>query len=223
VRLDHDEWHDVPILILDEAPEVEEGPVSAGDRGVNPAQAEAHPGQSSSSSSAGPLFSEAFWLVTDKGNIDFLEIFAGSQGLSYACYRSGLRVGQPIDKLGGIDLNTTEGRNYVWETITRQKPKMIFLAPPCTPWSQMQNINNQEMVEAQRRAAVPLLCFCLDVAKYQSSTGNYFIIENPSTSYIWRTKQFLSISCLSGVQWKNTDLCMFGLRDPVFNKHYHKR
>jgi hypothetical protein len=144
VRLDHDEWHDVPIPILDKEPEGEDEPARADGSNVNPAQAEAQPGQPSSSSpsSTGPLFSEAFWLVTDKGNIDFLEIFAGSQGLSYACYRSGLRVGQPIDKLEGIDLSFQEGRNYVWEIILRQKPKMFFLAPPCTPWSQMQNIND---------------------------------------------------------------------------------
>ena len=104
-----------------------------------------------------------------------------------------------------------------------QKPRVIFLAPPCTPWSQMQNINDQNMVEAQRQAAIPLLRFTCEVAQHQSQTGNYFIIENPSTSRIWQTRQFLSIGALPNVQWKNTDLCMFGLKDPISQKFYHKR
>ena len=50
---DHDEWHDVPIPILDEEPEGEDEPARADGSNVNPAQAEGQPGQPSSSSSSG--------------------------------------------------------------------------------------------------------------------------------------------------------------------------
>ena len=122
-----------------------------------------------------------------------LEIFSGSGNLSYACYQSGHRVGQPIDLETGFDLMTQEGRNLVWDIIVQQKPKVIFLAPPCTAWSQMQNINDPAVVYQKRLASVPLLNFCFQVAEYQSKHGRYFFFENPSTSNIWETKQFKAI------------------------------
>jgi hypothetical protein len=184
VRLDHDEWHDVPIPILDEDPAEREST-------TKDESAPAETGEGTSSSSTGNL-AYTLWLSTSTGEIDFLEIFAGSERLSSTCAFAGFRVGQPIDKNTdeSHDLTTAAGRALVWDIITKQKPKVIFLAPPCTPWSQIQNINDQGKVEEQRRLAVPLLNFCRDVAHYQTSCGRYFIIENPSTSKIWSTKQF---------------------------------
>ena len=118
---------------------------------------------------------------------------------------------------------TQEGRNLVWDIIVKQKPKVIFLAPPCTAWSQIQNINDPAVVYQKRLASVPLLNFCFQVAEYQSKHGRYFFFENPSTSNIWETKQFKAIYKLQNTTWSNTDFCMFGMRDPVSGKYYHKR
>jgi hypothetical protein len=123
----------------------------------------------------------------------------------------------------GFDLMTQEGRNLVWDIIVKQKPKVIFLAPPCTAWSQIQNINDPAVVYQKRLASVPLLNFCFQVAEYQSKHGRYFFFENPSTSNIWETKQFKAIYKLQNTTWSNTDFCMFGMRDPVSGKYYHKR
>ena len=217
VRLDHDEWHDVPIPILDEDPDEKDT-----DEPDEPAQAEN--GEGTSSSSSGNI-AHTLWLITGTGDIDFLEIFAGSQRLSSACAQLGYKVGSPIDKNENPhhDLLTAAGRELVWDIIMRQNPKVIFLAPPCTPWSQMQNINDQLKVEEQRRQAVPILNFCKDVAQYQARLGRYFVIENPSTSRIWMTKQFQEINQIEGTMWRNTDFCMFGMRDPASGKYYHKR
>jgi site-specific DNA-cytosine methylase len=99
---------------------------------------------------------------------------------------AGYKVGPPIDKQDNPfhDITTVAGRELVWDIIMKQKPKVIFLAPPCTPWSQMQNINDQLRVAEQQRLAWPILNFCRDVAAYQAKCGRYFIIENPSTSKI---------------------------------------
>ena len=229
VRRDHDEWHDVPIPILDESPdepsdteEQESAPAEPVRRRAVSAPAEN--GEGTSSSSSGSI-AHTLWLITEKGNIDFLEIFAGSQRLSYECATAGYKVGSPIDKNNSPqhDILTAEGRQLVWDIVERQKPKVIFLAPPCTPWSQMQNINDRAKVEEQRQQAVPLLNFCREIAKYQASLNRYFVIENPSTSKIWTTRQFQEIANIPGTSWRNTDFCMFGMKDPASGKYYHKR
>ena len=228
VRRDHDEWHDVPLPILNDDPDDEQEAEASED----PAQvddqddtAQAEEGRGSSSSSSGVRYAHTLWLISGDNNIDFIEIFSGSQHLSSTCALAGYKVGTPIDKQDNPfhDITTVAGRELVWDIIMKQNPKVIFLAPPCTPWSQMQNINDQIRVAEQQRQAWPILNFCRDVAAYQANCGRYFIIENPSTSKIWNTKQFLEISWIKDTNWRNTDFCMYGMRDPVSGKYYHKR
>ena len=79
------------------------------------------------------------------GKIDFLELFAGSARLSQVAAMNGLRVGQPIDLRTGFDILTSDGRKRTMEIIEKQKPKVIFTAPHCAPWSQMTIIASHEI------------------------------------------------------------------------------
>ena len=72
------------------------------------------------------------------------------------------------------------------------------MAIPCTPWTLLQNANPAEYVNKIRAEAMPLLKFCLEVAKYQNSKGKYFVIENPLTSRIWYTTIFQEINSSAG-------------------------
>ena len=54
------------------------------------------------------------------------------------------------------------------------------MAPICGPWSQMNNINDQEALAAKRRKYLPMLEFCVQVAIFQIEHGGHFIIENPA-------------------------------------------
>jgi hypothetical protein len=143
--------------------------------------------------------------------------------LSGACEKSGRRVGQPIDLNTNCDLLSEAGRQAAWKIIVGQAPTYIFLAPPCTPWSQMQNINNRQEVYRKQLEALPILNFCLVVAKYQSENERFLFFENPSTSKIWNTKQFTAILNLSNATCADTDFGMFGMQDPVSQRSYRKR
>ena len=108
--------------------------------------------------------------------------FSGSVHLSSACAQAGLRVGPPIDIKTGFDLNAQSGQQKVWEIITKQQPTVVFMAPVCTPWSQIQNINDQKKVLEKQRKVMPMVNFVAQVAKYQAAHGRLFLIENPNTS-----------------------------------------
>ena len=159
----------------------------------------------------GEYAADSSWLVKTKGKINFLELFCSAAVASETCAEGGLSVGEPIDILGH-DLSGEKGQGYVWHLITTQKPDVVFIGIPCTPWSHMQNINDPSEVERKREEALPLLKFSRDVAKHQLSTGKWFLIENPATSAIWKTRQFREITALQGVSWDSAELCMHGLR-----------
>jgi hypothetical protein len=143
-------------------------------------------------------------------------------------------VGQPIDLNTGYDLLHPEGQAAVWDIIERQKPKVILMAPPCTPWSQMQNINDPRLVARKQHLQLPILTLGRDIAEYQSIHGRYFSIENPSTSKIWNTPEFQHIVTetysMNNEDWRRmskfslTTMLMHSMKAGVFilaymNKH----
>lgn len=125
------------------------------------------------------------WEPVTNGKIDFLELFSGSARLSQVAAMNGLRVGQPIDLRTGFDILKTEGRKKAMEVIERQKPSVVTMAPDCSPWSQMTNINDREARDAKRAKYMPMVEFCVQVALYQIRNGRHFIIENPAGSAMW--------------------------------------
>ena len=167
----------------------------------------------------GHTYSSYNWQPTTKGKIDFLELFSGSARLSQVAAMNGLKVGQPIDLRTGFDILTPEGRRRATKIIERQRPKVIHMAPICGPWSQMNNINDQEALAAKRRKYLPMLEFCVQVAIFQIEHGGYFIIENPATSALWYTRCFQRLLRQSGVSYGTLDMCSCGMKDP--NGYYY--
>ena len=111
---------------------------------------------------------EAHWNCVRKGKIHVLEIFAGSARFSQCCALSGLEVGTPVDIRTGFDAMTSKGRHMVMEIIREQAPDVILMAPVCGPWSNMQNIQqDQQKVGEKRRRYLPMVEFVASIARYQ--------------------------------------------------------
>ena len=158
----------------------------------------------------------------EQGPVDFLEIFSGSCHATQACAEQGMRVGPPIDILTGFDLLTKAGQQQAWDVIRKTSPSVILLAPPCTAWSQMQNINNRRDVLAKQKAQLPLLSFVYAVCAYQQGQGKYFVVENPKTSGLWYQESMAQLLQLQGVNWHDIDLCRLGMVDPLTRRPYKK-
>ena len=146
---------------------------------------------------------QAHWNCVRKGKIHVLEISAGSKG------------GTPVDIRTGFDVMTSKGRHMVMEIIREQAPDVIVMAPVCGPWSNMQNVQqDQQKVGEKRRRYLPMVEFVASIARHQLKHRRYFIIENPQTSRIWYLKCMQQLFSDPSVTWGDFHFCAYGLKGP---------
>ena len=168
-----------------------------------------------SSRTSHPFPEQAHWNCVRKGKIHVLEIFAGSARFSQCCALSGLKVGTPVDIRTGFDVMTSKGRHIIMEIIKEQAPDVILMAQVCGPWSNMQNIQqDQQRVWEKRKRYLPMVEFVASIAQYQLKHGRYFIIENPQTSKIWYLNCMQQLFSDPSVTWADFHFCAYGLKDP---------
>ncbi len=98
--------------------------------------------------------------------------------------------------------------------IVRQKPKVVWMAPPRTAWSMLQDAQPFHKIAAKQEKAMSLVLLCERIAQYHLSQGRRFFIENPTTSKIWYQTPFQLLLKASHVTWCTTDFCMHGMRGP---------
>ena len=126
-----------------------------------------------------PLWQTVSGWLLPVANLIFQDMFSGSARSSSACADEGLKTGSPIDLRTGFDLHTQEGQKKAWQQIIEQEPTTVLMAPFCRPWCKWSSMVPEHTRNAQRKAALPMVEFCVKVALYQISKGRYFIIENP--------------------------------------------
>ena len=80
-----------------------------------------------------------------------LEIFCGQGGLTSSAQGEGWAPLQPVDVLYGDDLRSSDCRREIMEVIGTQKPDLVVMAPPCTPWSSWQRLGDQAKVQAKQQ------------------------------------------------------------------------
>ena len=77
-----------------------------------------------------------------------LEVFVGSMHLSHVAAQRGWKVLQPVDiSIDGCDLTQVESQQVLNEEIQRWKPDFISWAPPCGPYSPLQQIMPKDRVK----------------------------------------------------------------------------
>ena len=136
--------------------------------------------------------------------------------MSKAHCDEGMSVGFPMDIRMGYDLNSKRGQAMAWERIWLQEPKLVFMAPVCTAWSPLSNATPEPKRSLKREEAMPMVNFCVKVAKHQIKGKRLFILENPSASAMWSLPIMKALSDgTAGVTRVNTHLCCFGMVDPV--------
>ena len=214
LRRDPDELHDfvLPPEPSEEKPSVSSGTEQAGGSSSSSAHAASH-----------EHHDKVAYDIRQRGKIDFLELFAGSQRMSAACCKAGCGTGPPIDLRTGFDLRSSEGQTAAMKIIETQHPEIIWMAIVCTPWTSMQNANDPRRVAELRRQHMPMIRFCIRVAWYQIQHGRKFVIENPHTSQLWSLPEIFELKSDPSVMSGSTNLCMFGLEDLSRPGHYfHK-
>ena len=125
--------------------------------------------------------------VPERQGLDLLEGFAypGSR-LTQAILEAGGRA-MRFTALDG-DLSTSEGQRVLLYMVDNYKPRHIFVAPECGPWSSWSRFNQSrstqmfDRVQEQKRAQGKILQLCNRLCEIQIQHSRHFHIEQPSTS-----------------------------------------
>lgn len=145
-------------------------------------------------------------------SVDCLEIFAGHGKISGAFANKRRGVLQPRDLLLGHDLRDESQRDEVFREIYTHRPKMIWLAPPCTNWCAFSRLNHDSQEQRRRRRREKeLIKLVEEVIVFQRANYGLVVVENPRTSDIWRYSALSRWYHDSEMHLCQVDLCTYGL------------
>ena len=103
-----------------------------------------------------------------------LELFAGSAKLTTEFAHQGHNVLEPRDILLGHDLFDQYQQESVFNDINYRKPKLLWVALPCTKWSQWQRLNyaqRRQQLRRERQKQRRLIHFAVECAWNQIANG----------------------------------------------------
>eukprot|EP00971_Amphidinium_carterae_P348137 6490343-Amphidinium_carterae.1 len=108
------------------------------------------------------------------------------------------------------------------QLVAKFKPSVIFFAPECSVWSvQGSRASQSERLEA-REGQMPLLQWMCDLFCRQTSEGRHAIIENPQSSFMWKSSPLADLQRRASVQSFVVHQCQFGAKHPENNKPIKK-
>ena len=116
-----------------------------------------------------------------------LEVFAGSAVLSNTFAQGQRGVVRPVDIIYGDNLREAETRQQLYETIDKEKPRLVWVAPPCTEWCGFSRLNHTKQERRRRRKKEKVFLEMInEIMILQLGGRRDVIVENPMTSDIWR-------------------------------------
>ena len=157
-------------------------------------------------------------IIDESGTWDVWEWWWGGGPLSGACKKEGLKVGPPIGHKSGWCLKLPHHRAELKRLLRKHKPKILFAAPTCGPWSQASTTMNPELKAAIREEELIVLEFFCECSRIQSSDGRWYMLENPQASELLKTKQIMNLTEETGGEFNKLCMCAHDLKDPVNQK-----
>ena len=122
---------------------------------------------------------------------------------------------EPVSLESGWDLSRPADRRKLYDTVAREKPDLIVAAWPCSPFSQLQNLQkDKDAVLAKQLAGIPFVRVSAHLADMQLAGGRHFLGENPLRSRAWATAPGRHM--LERLWAAGTDMCAHGLREPEY-------
>ena len=149
--------------------------------------------------------------------VDVTEVYSPPR-FAAACLESGLLGGTSFDLRTGWDLSNPKQQRMAVQTITSEAPRLVIASPPCTLFSNLQNLNlavqseqwKHDFFERRRKAEAHLAC-CCKLYKLQRSLGRYYLHEHPSHASSWKVECMRSMEQDIGAIRVRADQCRFGL------------
>ena len=111
-----------------------------------------------------------------------------------------------------------------WRLIRQTKPYMIIGSPPCTMFSQLQELNlhvhkgdEEWLREFDRKweQAAQHIDFCVRIYRLQLNEGRHFIHEHPRDARSWNLETIRDLLGDPSVEWVDGHMCQFGMTAPM--------
>ena len=140
---------------------------------------------------------------------------------------TGLREGEAFDILLGHNLLDAKERNRVRQYVKTNKPGLTCVAPPCTLFSMLQNLNlrhldtREKLLEHARKLteARVLLDFGIEICSMVADYGGSFLFEHPLTSKAWKEPKVQRLMSDLRNKLAKNDQCVFNLRSATGELH----
>ena len=144
--------------------------------------------------------------------VDLIEIFCGDD--SSLTHQVQMQKGSSIRfGLAQDDLQSTEGRKMLFQSLHRHRPKHAWMSPVCGPWSKWSQLNSQKSTEAwdrihnDRADKLIQVALCLVICRHQHRHSRHAHWEQPKGSlmfslpYLNELFQYMlpSLTCASQV------------------------
>ena len=114
------------------------------------------------------------------------------------------------------DFTKKSCRDRALDLLRKDRPYLLIGSPPCTAWSNLQNLNacrpgGAAKVEAGKRRARVHLLFCARLYREQLEAGRYFLHEHPKSATSWMEKCMKDLASDPTVMRTEIDQCAYGL------------
>ena len=147
--------------------------------------------------------------------VALLELFAGSAHLTSHFAKKGHNVLEPRDKLFGHDLFDRCQQETVIRDIKQMRPRLLWVALPCTKWSPWQRINyahRKQQLRRERAKQRKLIRFVVDCAWEQLEAGREVALEHPRDSDMWNDESLEALVECDLMKSTTLDMCRYNLR-----------
>ena len=82
----------------------------------------------------------AEYMTKQLSSVDVVEVFSPER-VGEMCSEFGLDQGMGMDLKSGFDFDLASDRARCWATVKKDKPMLVIGSPPCTLFSQLQELN----------------------------------------------------------------------------------
>lgn len=162
-----------------------------------------------------------------RGIWKIVEIFTWTCMISQMAADRGWSFLEPVTLESGWDLTLPHVQDQAMDYLEANRPDLVVLAWPCSPWSPLQGLNQKTWTQRRALAAKrrqsrrTFLSFVRRVTHWQRARGGAVIGENPAASQAWLQPEIEQ--AFEGLPHCVVDQCQYGLRHPVSGMPMRKR
>ena len=127
-------------------------------------------------------------------------------------------------KWNGCDVSTNNGIRLILQRFDLEDPSMVWLSPPCGPYSPLQNANarndrQRADLQEKRREALKIYIGVCVIVHYCVQRGTHVAVELAERCLAWRLPVFQKLQSRYQMQAVITKGCRVGLRGrPLMQK-----